>query len=154
MSEAEERLLPLILIIVAGVVVRVSTRWIQDAAPAPDPWGPEMDQALRNHELPPTCPHCSAPHSETDYICPGCGDTVGDYTNYSPYLYIFSLGDVLRLGTMGRFRVSWLTITGYLLLSTKYACFAPVYWVLLFMNVGGSPLKAAAAPPPLTSATT
>jgi hypothetical protein len=54
----------------------------------------------------------------------------------SPFHQVFALGDVLLTGTQRRFPVNWLTITGYILLSTtQYLIFAPFYWFFLLRNV-------------------
>jgi hypothetical protein len=54
----------------------------------------------------------------------------------NPYLYLFSLGEVLREGTSGRVRKSWLTVAGYVILSlAEYVIFAPIYWFFLFRNL-------------------
>jgi hypothetical protein len=135
--------------------------WIQEAIPAPDPWGAEVDRQLQEDDLPPTCPHCSATYSEGDYFCPACGEAVGSYNNFNPYLYVFSLGQWLRTGTGGKINRSWLTITGYLLLSTvEYISLVltipllPVYWFLFFKNLSETPPRppAHADPEPLQAA--
>ena len=101
----------------------------------------------------PVCPHCQCPHETTQWFCPEGGRAVGDYNNLSPYLYIFSLGEVLREGTSGHFRKSWFTIAGFLLVSfAEYFVLAPIYWFFLFRNVvrpASSP-PVAEAPPVLT----
>jgi hypothetical protein len=153
MGVPETQLLSLLFILGAMVGTWAVVYWIQGVSVTPDPWGPELDLAIQNDELPPSCVHCSATYSETDHFCPGCGAAVGDYNNCNPYLYVFSLGEVLRLGTSGRFRVNWLTVGGFLLLSTEYACFAPVYCIFFFLNLGGSPAKPVDEPPPLATET-
>lgn len=107
------------------------------AKPAsPDPWGPEVSAALEQADATPICPHCQCPHEATRWFCPECGRAVGDYNNVNPYLYLFSLGEVLREGTSGRVRKSWLTIAGFLVLSAvEYLVLAPIYWFFLFRNL-------------------
>jgi hypothetical protein len=145
MTEVERQLLPLVVIIALGVVVWLFTEWIHRATLTPEPWGSELDQAIENEEVPPVCPHCSATYSEADYFCPACGESVGCYNNYSPYLYIFSMGDVLRRGTSEKIQVNAFTVTGYLVLSLcQYFWLAPIYWVMFFIN-----LARQGKPPPL-----
>jgi hypothetical protein len=57
------------------------------------------------------------------------------------------LGEVLREGTSGQIRKSWLTTTGLVLLAfAQYTVLAPIYWVQLFRNI--SRLKRANPPGP------
>jgi hypothetical protein len=120
MGEGERQLLQWVALGAIVMAVRQFVLWIRDAQPRPDPWGAELETALQNEDIPLTCPHCSATHTEADYFCPGCGKSVGVYSNYSPYLYIFTLGDIMRRGTGEPFRVNWLTIGGYIFMSLQY----------------------------------
>lgn len=123
-----------IAVVIILVAAKVFHRW-WSVKPKPDPWGAEVDAALENPEVLPVCFHCSAPHTETAWFCPECGAAVGEYNNWNPYLYIFSLGEVLRAGTFGKCQRSWFVMLGYLILSlAEYTIFAPVYWLLLFRN--------------------
>ena len=129
-----------IILVVVVTVVRCF-QWFWDFTPRPDPWGPEVDAALDDPEVLPVCHHCSAPHAETARFCLECGAAVGDYNNWNPYHYIFSLGEVLRAGTFGKVQRSWFTVLGYFILSVgEYMIFAPIYWVLLAMNLASPPL--------------
>jgi hypothetical protein len=75
--------------------------WFRDTNLPPEPWGPEVEKALQSSESVPVCPHCLAPQVHEVWFCPDCGSTVGPYNNYSPYLYIFSLGEALRAALSG-----------------------------------------------------
>lgn len=136
--------------IVAGYFLwRLWRYWVRLPV-TPDPWGQEIAQALESPQASPVCPHCQCPHEPNRWFCPECGRAVGEYNNLNPYLYLFSLGEVLREGTSGRVRRSWLTVTGYILLSlVEYAVFAPVYWFFLFRNLArkNNPLPTEEAPP-------
>jgi len=124
-----------VAVFIAAIVVRF-LRWCREGEIRPNPWGPEVDAALESPEVFPVCLRCSAPHSETAWFCPECGAAVGDFNNWNPYLYIFSLGEVLRAGAFGQIRWSWLTVLGYLLLSAgEYVIFAPVYWFRCIRNM-------------------
>jgi hypothetical protein len=148
MSEEESQMLPLVVSVALVVGIWLLIKWLTGGRVKPEPWGMDVEARLQNEELPPTCPHCSATYSEADYFCPGCGESAGQYNNYSPYLYIFTLGDLLRRGTSERFQANWVTITGYLLLSfCYYTVFAPIYWVMLFINLRRQGQEAAAPPP-------
>jgi hypothetical protein len=139
--------------IVAGYFLwRVWRRWVRLPA-TPDPWGQEIAEALESPDATPVCPHCQCPEMANRWFCPECGHAVGDYNNVSPYLYLFSLGEVLRAGTSGRFRKSWLTVTGFIILSlTEYVVFAPIYWFFLFRNLAhmNDRRRTESAPPVLT----
>jgi hypothetical protein len=165
MSEAESFVVQAAVVVILGLAFWRFILWVQSATPAPDPWGPELEEALQNDELSPACPHCSAPHAETDWFCPECGASVGFYNNVMPYLYLFSLGEVLRTGTSGRFPVTWVTVTGYLLLPLALflwctmvlsfalmACVCLVcliaYWIQFLLKVTGSLTKPPPLPPP------
>lgn len=120
--------------------------------PSPDPWGSEVSEALNQPNAMPICPHCQCPHEASRWFCPECGRGVGDFNNINPYLYLFSIGEVLREGTSGRIRKSWLTITGFLVLSLiEYALLAPIYWFFLFRNLGQNvEFKRSEKPPLMT----
>ena len=151
MMNSRESLVGVLAVIGIGgvLVVRAFKSWF--ARPAtPDPWGPEVTEAMEQPDATAVCPHCQCPHEATRWFCSECGRSVGDYNNLNPYLYLFSLGEVLREGTSGRVRKSWLTVAGYVVLSLiEYAVFAPIYWFFLFRNLSGKtpPDQAAAEPP-------
>ena len=131
------------------VVVRALKSWFAKPA-APDPWGPEIAEALERPDATPVCPHCQCPHEATRWFCSECGRSVGDYNNLNPYLYLFALGEVLREGTSGRVRKSWLTVTGYIVLSCiEYFVLAPIYWFFLFRNLSrqNNPAPVSEEPP-------
>ena len=135
-------------VIAAYLLWRRFTRWFWKPT-TPDPWGAEVAEALDSPDATPICPHCQTPHGLDRWFCSECGRAVGDYNNVNPYLYLFSLGEVLREGTSGRVRKTWLTVAGYLTLSlAEYAVFAPVYWFFLFRNLMRQDPPAAAKPVP------
>lgn len=105
-------------------------------APVPlDPWARETETLGDPAEAQPMCLRCLEPHPEGAEFCPHCCAPVGQFNNYNPYLYLFSLGDVLRTGTTGPLKRSWITVTGLVLLSlTQYVFLAPIYWILLAVN--------------------
>lgn len=120
---------------VAFIAYRIG-RWIMRGEPKPEPWGPDVDQAIHSPEAVPVCHRCFVPQAHDAWFCPECGTAVGAYNNWLPYIYIFSQGEVLRNGVTDRVRVNFLTVTGYLLLSVSvYVVFAPVYWYFLFRNL-------------------
>jgi hypothetical protein len=56
---------------------------------------------------------------------------VGQYTNWLPFPYLFSVGHALRIGTSGEFRRSPLTVIGFMLFGlAEYALFVPIYWIV------------------------
>jgi hypothetical protein len=135
MTSAERTVALLATAFVCGVGLwRLFVRWFS-GPPAADPWGPELTAAVNSDEAIPLCPRCQSPHADWAWFCPECGAAVGLCNNVNPYLYVFSLGEVLRTGTQERFRANWLTLSGYVLLALcEYNIFAPVYWFLLFRN--------------------
>lgn len=118
------------LLAAAGIYAFV--RWLLNGPRPADPWDEEVARAVESDEAMPLCHRCLTPQSPAGDFCPHCGATVGKYTNWLPYPYIFSLGDMLRLGVAGQFRRTWFTLTGFILLSLAvYQFFAPLYWGLL-----------------------
>lgn len=136
LSQAEWTVAIMGAAVIAGYFVwRLYCYWSRPPR-TPDPWGPEVTEALRSPDATPVCPHCQCLQVANRCFCPECGHAVGDYNNVSPYLYLFSLGEVLREGTSGRVRKSWLTVTGFIMLSlVEYVVFAPIYWFFLFRNL-------------------
>jgi hypothetical protein len=115
----------------------VMVRWVLSAEnPSPDPWGPEIEQAIQDRDAKPVCHSCLTPQPPMGWFCPECGTAVGQYNNYMPFLYVFSQGEVMRAGVLDHVRPSPVVVIGYLLCSlTSFAVFAPVYWYLLFRNL-------------------
>jgi hypothetical protein len=122
-------------VIVGWFVVSAFRRWLAKPV-TPDPWGAEVTDAINQPEAVPVCLYCQCPHEPNRWFCAECGHAVGDYNTVNPYLYIFSLGEVLREGTSGNIRKSWLTVTGLVVLSlVEYFVLAPIYWFFLFRNL-------------------
>ena len=125
-----------VLFVVAALGFRCVHWFMEPTARTPDPWGPEVEQSLRDPELRPLCHRCLIPHPTEGWFCPTCGASIGPYNNYMPFVYLFSQGEVLRAGVNDRIRPSLLTVGGYLLCSlASYAIFAPLYWYFLFRNL-------------------
>jgi hypothetical protein len=103
----------LLLIFVPIVLYRFIV-WLMGAKRTPDPWGPEVEQELNSPESLPVCPHCLTPQEHNGWFCPQCGSTVGQYGNYLPFVYTFTIGDALRSGA-GRAKSSFLLTLGYVL---------------------------------------
>jgi hypothetical protein len=102
----------------------------------PDPWDEQVSADLAEGNGIPICHRCLAPHGPLQNFCADCGAPVGEYTNWLPYPYLFSLGHTLRIGTSDTFRRSPLTVAGFILLSlVEYAVLAPFYWIRLFLNI-------------------
>jgi hypothetical protein len=126
----------LLLLVVAVVLIKYLILWFQTSACKPDPWGKDVDDAVHQSNAAPLCYRCLSPHDEDCCFCPECGSATGLYNNLNPYLYIFSLGEMLRLGVSGPIKRNVTTILGYLLLSlSEYLIFAPLYWFFLFRNL-------------------
>jgi hypothetical protein len=109
--------------------------WLRRPLP-PDPWDEQVSADLAEGNGAPICHRCLAAHDAMADFCPDCGASVGKYTNWLPYPYVFALGHTLRIGTSGTFRRSPLTIAGFIILSiAEYAVFAPFYWLRFFLNL-------------------
>ena len=107
--------------------------WMKEGPVTPDPWAKDDDDALKQPDAVPLCPRCLSPQEEDCQFCAACGSATGLYNNLNPYLYVFSMGEVLRLGTSGSIQTNFVTVLGYLLLSAaQYTVFFPVYWFFFF----------------------
>jgi hypothetical protein len=112
----------------------------------PDPWDAETAARLEDAETPIMCHKCLVPNKPEADFCENCGATVGKYTNYLPFPYVFSLGHTLRLGTAGDYKRSPITVLGFVLLAlAEYTVFAPIYIFQLFRH---RPIEVAEATPP------
>jgi hypothetical protein len=125
----------LTMVIIALVLIRLI--WsVRRCVPRPDPWDEATAMALEQEDATPVCHQCLAPYAVNQWFCQQCGRSVGAYNNLLPYVYIFSLGEGLRTGTMGSFRRTRSNIVGFVLASVcQYFVFAPVYWFLLARNL-------------------
>jgi len=94
----------------------------------PDPWGPEVTEALESAEATPICPHCQTPHSSNRWFCSECGRAIGDYTNLLAPFYAYSIGDVLRDGITNGSSVSWPRRVATIVIGAfAYLIFAPLF---------------------------
>jgi len=131
----EETVGTLAILGLIGLAIGAFCRWLLACPRTPDPWGAEVEQAVEREEAVPVCPHCLAPQEHNGWFCPECGSTTGQYSNYLPYVYIFSMGDAVRAGVERRGRWTPLLVAGYVLISiTYFYILAPVYCLLLFLN--------------------
>jgi hypothetical protein len=111
-------------------------RWFFGGKPGPNPWDEQTEASLHQPDATPLCRRCLEPYDESARYCPHCGLPVDSMVPLSPFHQIFAIGDVLLTGTQRTFPINWLTITGYVLLSTiQYLVFAPFYWFFLLRNI-------------------
>ena len=111
---------------------------------APDPWDEEIEKEINQDDAVPLCHHCLTPQTHDGWFCPECGATVGPYSNFMPFVYIFSQGEALRTGVTERVRPKPIIVIGYVLFPLcMYQIFAPIYWYFLFKNL----LRSDATPP-------
>ena len=135
-SEPEKLVGILAVSVIIGLAVWRGRQWLLQIRPSPDPWDETVANEVESEEAQPLCCHCISPHSPSVDFCPHCGTPVGQYTNWLPYPYLFSVGHVLRIGTSGEFKRSPLTIAGFLLLGLmEYTLFAPVYWIVFLRKI-------------------
>jgi len=115
--------------------LRLFVHWLVDGPKLPEPWSDQVEADLARNEGTPLCCRCLEPHDDSTDFCPHCGAPVGTYTNLLPYPYLFSLGDLLRVGTSGAFHRTPVTVIGFFLLGlAEYTIFAPYYWYHLFLR--------------------
>jgi hypothetical protein len=154
MSPANDReLAALVFFGILCVVIYRVVLWVMEAKRTADPWSSEVDEAINQQEATPLCHHCLTPQDHNGWFCPRCGATVGPYSNYLPFVYLFSQGEVLRAGVTERLRHTPLIIMGYLLLPLGFfPMLAPLFvlWLaayLLFFVQNYRRLDTAAEPP-------
>ena len=144
----EETLWVLVLLGCCGVVIYLVVHWVMEARPTANPWGTEIEEAVNDEQAVPLCHHCLTPQEHSGWFCPVCGATVGPYSNYMPYIYAFSYGEVLRAGITERIRRSAVIIIGLILLPLALvAIAAPIYWFFLFQHLGRGDDRPTETPP-------
>jgi hypothetical protein len=117
----------------AVIVSRVRAWW--KSFDTPDPWPPELSDAVRAPDAVPVCHRCLTPCELPVYFCPSCGAAIGRYNNVLPFIKIFSLGEVFRSGVSPSARFTPLTVVGYVLVGLQEFWFlAPFYYVALILN--------------------
>ena len=103
----------------------------------PDPWGEELDSAVRQEDATPVCPRCFEPQPPVGWFCPQCGAAVGHYNTSMPYVYVHSLGEMLLSGVGRQAQYTLLTIPGYVLVAvSEYGPLGLIYLVRVFRNMG------------------
>lgn len=113
--------------------------WVRSAPVKPDPWDEATEAAVQQEDAVPVCHHCLTPAPAGQWFCERCGNAVGPYNNWMPYIHVFSEGEVFRNGVLDKMRRSPLTIVGYFLASlANYFIFAPIYWFFLFRHWRGA----------------
>jgi len=123
------------LLILAGFLIVAFYKWISGGSRSPDPWDQESFALPPDEEATVLCHRCLVPNSPGADFCENCGAPVGEYTNYLPFPYLFSVGYLLRSGTSGEFKRTRFTVLGFVILSlAEYAFFAPVYLYQFFMR--------------------
>jgi hypothetical protein len=125
-------------------------RWFRSGPVSPDPWDSEISTSLGQDDCVPLCHHCLTPHDDQPNFCPNCGAAVGTYTNLLPFIYLFSIGHTLRVGTGEAFKRSPVTLIGFFLLGLiEYSVFAPFYWFKFWKNVHAGQHSSASTSTPL-----
>jgi hypothetical protein len=126
-------MLAILGLIVAAIIA--FCRWVFAGPRTPDPWDAEIESAVEGEEAVPLCPHCLAPQEHNGWFCPECGSTTGQYVNYLPYVYLFSVGDAFRAGVQQRNPWTPALVVGYVLIAfAELSILAPVYCLFLFLN--------------------
>ena len=121
-----------------GIVAGVSCgliHWLKSAGTTPDPWGPDIEEYIRDPQTSALCHRCLIPQADNAWFCPECGSSVGPYNNYMPFVVIFPQGEILRARVTDKFRPSFLILSGFAVYAViQYAIFAPIYWYFLYQN--------------------
>ena len=128
-------LVTLVILVLSRIAVRLA-EWFRNAPVDPDPWDKSVAEHLDDADCLPVCHRWLTPQNHDGWYCPECGSVVGQYANYLPYVYLFSVGEVFRNGVQHRLQRSPLVKLGYLLISvSEYVVFAPLYWHRFFTNL-------------------
>lgn len=110
--------------------------WFCGKPARPNPWDDDAEAKLHEPDAVSLCPRCLEPEREGVQFCRDCGCAVGPYVMWSPYLYIFALGDLLRTGVDRPLRASIPVLVFLLVISAgEYLVFAPIYWFFLVRNI-------------------
>ncbi|MEO5803975.1 MAG: hypothetical protein ABIR24_10620 [Verrucomicrobiota bacterium] len=137
-----ERMVGLLVIIgLVGYVAWAILKKLNSPTISPDPWDESVAAEIEKEDSKPICHRCLTPHDSSSDFCPRCGASVGQYTNWLPYPYLFSLGHMLRVGTSGDFKKTRLNVVGFFLLAlVEYLFFAPIYWAVFFFKLSREPV--------------
>jgi hypothetical protein len=116
-------------------------QWFRGAPSTPNPWDEKTEESLHQPDATPLCSRCLEPHHTEARFCPNCGAPVDPLVAFSPYLYVFAFGDMLRAGTTRPFRANWMTVIGFLLLPIAFVPFILVfvYWFFFLRNLARNP---------------
>jgi hypothetical protein len=140
LQHSDVAILSLVLAVVGCFACWRFVHWLLDGPISAEPWDQEVSTALDQDEATPVCCRCLQPHDPSADFCPECGAPVGTYTNLLPFPYLFSLGDLVRVGTTGAFHRTPVTIAGFVLLGlAEYTILAPFYWFMLLRNIRAHP---------------
>jgi len=135
-SDPEKLVAMLAIVGMVCFAVWVWLKWLLSKPPQPDPWDATVTAQLETEETTPMCHRCLLPHHESLDFCPNCGAPIGQYTNWLPFPYLFSIGHTLRIGTSGDFRHSPLTVIGFMLFGlAEYTLFVPIYWIVFLWKL-------------------
>lgn len=131
----EETVLALVFVGLILAAVYGFFQWVFACPRTPDPWGADIEQAVEGEEAVAVCPHCLTPQEHNGWFCPECGSTSGQYGNFLPAVYIFSIEDAVRAVVEQRSPWTPLLVTGYVLIAFAYfSLLAPVYCLFLFIQ--------------------
>ena len=131
----EQTLGTLAILGLIGATIYGFCQWLLACPRTPEPWGPEVEQAVEGEDAVPLCPHCLTRQEHNGWFCPECGSTTGRYSNYLPFVYVFSLGDAVRAGVYQREPWTPWLVAGYVLIAFAwFSILAPIYCLLLFLN--------------------
>ena len=94
-----------------------------------DPWDDLLEEDFWEKATPLYfCGNCGALFDDRRYFCESCGSSVGYYNNSMPFLWIFSLGDLLMYCISPGFRGGRMNIAGvYLMALGQYGPLAIFY---------------------------
>jgi hypothetical protein len=137
------------------LAIWAGVKWLLSKPLQPDPWDLTVVEQLETDDTTPMCHRCLLPHHESLDFCPNCGAPVGQYTNWLPFPYLFSIGHTLRIGTSGEFRRTPLTVAGFILFGlAEYTLFVPIYWIVFMRKLllgHQSDIQSDQSPPAATS---
>ena len=138
LEPSDLKILALALTVIGSFTLWRFAHWLLDGPTTAEPWDDQVAAAIAQDEATPVCCRCLHPQELSANFCPECGAPVGTYTNLLPFPYLFSLGDLLRIGTSGVFHRTPVTIVGFMLLGlAEYTILAPFYWFMFLRNLKG-----------------
>ena len=79
----------ILILLLSAIVIGLVVRFIKKRPVTPDPWEGEVSEDDLTDDATKLCVNCLEPITDGKiHYCPKCGNVVGEYTRYIPYVNI------------------------------------------------------------------